>query len=274
MKTPIRIGVLAIVLLAPALPACAQDNVAPLANGDYWRNYPRGVTAIATAPARWNRAQWRTAILTAGVTGGLFLVDGSLRDYWQDDVRGGVTDTLADISRPFGSNAGIAVGSLALVGTGLLADNTRLQETGLLTFQGMVLSNVTLMTLKMLAHRRRPEESPGDPHHWDGPSLHGSYKSFPSGHAAKAFMLASVITAQYPDNPPLKVAAYSLAGLTALGRINDDRHWASDVVAGAAIGLGIGTLVTAMPPFDADSRVSLSPVTPAGDSGLSLAYHF
>jgi membrane-associated phospholipid phosphatase len=278
MKAPLTLPFLAALLLV-ASPLFAQTNttdesIHPLADPDYWHNYPHGLANIVTAPSHWDAEQWRTFAVIAGVTGGLFLADETIRDWVQDDLRNGTTNKMADLARPFGSNAVVAVGSLALAGAGAIMDNRHTEETGLLSLQGLLLSNVTLEGLKLLTHRHRPDESPNDAHQWDGPGLHSGYKSFASGHSAKAFMLASVIASQYPDNKPLQIASYGIAGLTALSRVNDDRHWASDVVAGAAIGYSIGKLVTSMSPFQSDGRISLTPIQEGDSNGLALNYRF
>lgn len=60
-------------------------------------------------------------------------------------------------------------------------------------------------------------------------------KSFPSGHAAKAFMGAELVRTEYGWGPG--AAAYGVASGVAWLRVYNDRHWTKDVVAGAAIGI-------------------------------------
>jgi undecaprenyl-diphosphatase len=61
--------------------------------------------------------------------------------------------------------------------------------------------------------------------------------SFPSGHSVTAFALAFVLSRAYPR---YGVLFYGLAGLVALSRVYLAKHFPSDVVAGAAIGLLAG----------------------------------
>jgi hypothetical protein len=65
---------------------------------------------------------------------------------------------------------------------------------------------------------------------------------WPSGHTANAFVAAATISQIYHDNTLLKIAVYSYASLIGLGMSVYD-HWASDVIAGALIGLAVGTTV-------------------------------
>ncbi|MDR0895419.1 MAG: phosphatase PAP2 family protein [Prevotellaceae bacterium] len=59
--------------------------------------------------------------------------------------------------------------------------------------------------------------------------------SFPSGHTATAFLGAEFVREEYGSW--WGVGAYTLAGLIALTRIYNDRHWASDVITGAGVGI-------------------------------------
>ena len=59
--------------------------------------------------------------------------------------------------------------------------------------------------------------------------------AFPSGHATHAFALAAGV-ADEVRRPWLTAAAYGTAALVGWSRVHDDQHWASDVVAGAAVG--------------------------------------
>ena len=59
--------------------------------------------------------------------------------------------------------------------------------------------------------------------------------SFPSGHTATAFMGAELVRHEY--GPLWGLGAYGIATTTAIMRIYNNRHWTSDVLAGAAIGI-------------------------------------
>ena len=62
--------------------------------------------------------------------------------------------------------------------------------------------------------------------------------SFPSGHAAIAFMGAEFLRQEYKDvSLWYGVAGYTIAAGTGLLRVYNDRHWFGDVVAGAGIGI-------------------------------------
>lgn len=65
-----------------------------------------------------------------------------------------------------------------------------------------------------------------------------SHNSFPSGHTATAFLGAELLDLAYGERYPLLASfGYLTASLTAYGRILNNRHWGSDVLAGAAAGI-------------------------------------
>lgn len=79
--------------------------------------------------------------------------------------------------------------------------------------------------IKYSARRLRPDET--------------SHNSFPSGHTATAFMTATLLHKEYEWRSPwISISGYTIAAVTGFSRIMNNRHWMSDVVAGAAIGIG------------------------------------
>lgn len=89
--------------------------------------------------------------------------------------------------------------------------------------------------LKSLVGRSRPPETGVY-----GFTLNDRHHSFPSGHTAVSFALAEVIGEAYPH---WKGAAIAVASAVGISRLLLERHWASDVVAGAYLGAGIGRAV-------------------------------
>lgn len=79
----------------------------------------------------------------------------------------------------------------------------------------------------------------------DGSNKH----SFPSGHTATAFMTATMLSKEYGGRSPwYSIGAYSVATATGLSRMANNKHWLSDVLVGA----GIGILSTELGYFFAD----------------------
>ncbi|TRX47843.1 phosphatase PAP2 family protein [Bacteroides sp. HF-5092] len=84
---------------------------------------------------------------------------------------------------------------------------------------------LTVNTLKSTIHKERPDKSADN--------------SFPSGHTATAFMFATMLHKEYGTtrSPLYSVLGYSLATGTALSRQMNNKHWFSDVLTGAGIGI-------------------------------------
>jgi membrane-associated phospholipid phosphatase len=63
-------------------------------------------------------------------------------------------------------------------------------------------------------------------------------RSFPSGHTATAFMAATMLSKEYGHfSPWVSVGAYTAATATGLMRVANNRHWVSDVMVGAGVGI-------------------------------------
>lgn len=88
---------------------------------------------------------------------------------------------------------------------------------------------------KLLMRRRRPSAHESGPHLIVMPMS----SSFPSGHSAAAFAFVTGACGQLPSLAP---ALAPLAGMVAYSRVHAGVHYPSDVLAGAAIGIGSGMI--------------------------------
>lgn len=100
--------------------------------------------------------------------------------------------------------------------------------TGLYVLSEAIMG-VSTFTVKHLADRNRPDGS-------------NNY-SFPSGHTASAFAAAEFLNQEYRDvSPWIGYAGYAVATATGAFRLYNNRHWVSDVVAGAGFGIASAKL--------------------------------
>lgn len=89
----------------------------------------------------------------------------------------------------------------------------------------VAIMNLGVRGVKPLVGRLRPDGS--------------DRRSFPSGHTATAFMTAAMLQQEYGwKSPWFSIGGYTAAAVTGLSRICNNRHWLSDVVTGAAVGIG------------------------------------
>lgn len=98
-------------------------------------------------------------------------------------------------------------------------------------------AGIAVQIVKYTAGRTRPEL-------WLGPFQHAraAATSFPSGHTVGAFALAGVLMLSSPSRT-MRIAAFLLALSVAVSRVLAFRHWTSDVLASAAIGMIIAAVV-------------------------------
>lgn len=86
------------------------------------------------------------------------------------------------------------------------------------------LMGVTVNVTKNLTKVERPDWS--------------ARNSFPSGHTATAFMGAELLRREYWNvSPWIGIAGYAVAAETGFFRIYNNRHWLTDVLAGAGVGI-------------------------------------
>jgi undecaprenyl-diphosphatase len=126
---------------------------------------------------------------------------------------------------PTGWRLAVGVGAL------LLIDRSGGLATVATVAVGAIPANLAVEGLKRAVERRRPD---GTGH--DGGS------SFPSSHAANAWLLAVVLSRRWPRGAPLWAV---VAALVAFSRMYLHRHYLSDVVVGSAIGLASGWFAVA-----------------------------
>ncbi len=87
-----------------------------------------------------------------------------------------------------------------------------------------IITNATVFSVKKFSHQLRPDGS--------------AFTSFPSGHTAEAFANAEFLRQEYKDvSPWYGVAGYAVAATTGYLRMYNNKHWLSDVVAGAGVGI-------------------------------------
>lgn len=208
-----RILFLSLLVSAPLAPAGAQQ-LQPLPS--------------ASGPAiHW----WHGALLVGGISG-LMLLDNPVRSFSQNE-RGAVSDGFASGIRRMGQPEVYGTLTLGLLGAGLITGNRKITQAGVHVGASVALAAGAVYVGKSLMGRSRPDEigSDGDDFH----PLTGRV-SMPSGHTALAFSLATSL-ADDIHRPWATAGLYSMAGLVGLSRVNDNRHWLSDVAVGALVGI-------------------------------------
>lgn len=115
-----------------------------------------------------------------------------------------------------------------------LYSDTFWKQWAVVVFVGIAGLVVIVMTIKFMVRRRRPEGE------WGGIYRNTDPHSFPSGHAARSFMIAVLASGLGPAG--LAVILWIWAPLVALARVAMGVHYVSDVVAGMVVGVIVGLI--------------------------------
>jgi len=132
-----------------------------------------------------------------------------------------------------GSTPVILGGAFGAYVAGRMTGTGWVQHLGMDEIEATLLSEGVTQGLKAAVRRPRPPEVDGQ---------QSSTFSFPSGHAMLTFATATVL--QQHLGYRAAIPTYAVASYVAMSRLHDNRHYASDVVFGAALGIVVGRSVT------------------------------
>ena len=209
-----------------------------------------------TAPFHLTRSDWKHVGLFTLTIGALALADEPIQRTALD-LRT-KSQTVQRVSHYVTNFGGAYEGyTLAALGIyGIAFKNEKIKTTTLLASQAYITGAVSFTVLKFLTGRQRPNTV--DPQSKEvEPTFHGPFykpgkditgnqissSSFPSGHTTVAFAAATVYAMEYRDHPIIPIISYSAAALIGISRVTENRHWATDVLAGAALGYLTGRQV-------------------------------
>ncbi len=223
---------------------------------------------VATSPARLGWRGWTATVLVGGALAGW--MGSEHGDVDTEGLEGSpIGRRVADVFEPMGAEGSLAVlGGFWLYGAARHDDHARhVALDGALA--SVVASGLVTPLLKASFGRSRPRQAA------DSTDFHpfGGHASFPSGHTTQAFAVASVIAAESRSRW-VDVAAYGSAAAVGYARVLHDRHYVSDVAAGALIGTLVGRAVARHNQALRARRVAVEPwVGPRGGLGLAVTLH-
>ena len=177
---------------------------------------------LAGTAGVWSRATIWPLAVGAAVTGAAAPFDAR--------VRRAVASPGAQfgtVLQAAGNTLATSAGVLSLYGIGALAHSERLQAMSYDMVEGTIVAGVLTTGLKYAVHRERPDGS--------------NHSSFPSGHSSNAFVLATIAEMHYGWK--IGVPSYLGAAAIAYSRMVHDKHYLSDCLAGATLGVIVGRAV-------------------------------
>lgn len=207
----------------------------------YIISYPENLKALALEPLHWQRDQWFQFGGSVVLTGAFIPMDEVLNipfENWQTNFGksfGKAGDIVGGLPFQFGLS-GVALG------VGAIGKNRQWKNFALDNFQAQLFTGGITFFVKEIFQRARPEEGLGA-YAWDGPLGGNGNKSFFSGHTALAFSTATMIYLHTGKKWWVGLLNYSLATAVGLSRMQQQKHWASDVVAGTLIGIATSQFI-------------------------------
>lgn len=279
-----RTALLAAVAVALGSVQPAHASAQEPAPGDDRKVVPRDT---AHAERHQTLFTYRDAILAggfAGLTVAMFPLDKNIaRQIRQDSTFNGFAQKSAvgfeNISSP---GAYVIGGGLYLYGR--LAKKPNLTDLAWHGTEAVLVANVVTGFMKGTLGRARPfvsnDSNPRD-FRFGGGFSSSDRQSFPSGHTTTAFAAAAAVTSEirrlHPKALPyVATVMYGGATLVGLSRMYHNKHWASDVALGAAVGTFSGLKVVryshAHPDNKLDRVILKTVIAPDGHGGGYLAF--
>lgn len=181
-------------------------------------------------------------LLVLGSTAGLVALDPTEAGYFRDNSHFyyALNHRLSSTT----TTAGILAIPAAFYLTGLVRKDTYSKNTAVLAAEAVLDVEIPDLVLRNTTRRLRPLDvapegnfsntwfkTTGNPLTAKG--------SFPSGHSAAAFAIATVFAERYSKRRWVPFVAYGVAGLVGFSRISSNHHFLSDVGFGSVLGFSI-----------------------------------
>ncbi len=219
------------------------DSIQLKSKNKLWKNLKYDVTTIAggtlngfTQPIRWEKDDFLIAGATAAGLSVLYLADEETSKFFRnqsDDIPGSVKEFGWLFGRPE-ANYSLTAGVYLV---GLITDNERIRETGVLLVTSSIIGGVAQQTMKTVVGRGRPDLEKG---HDQFRLFRGghAYGSFPSGHTILSTTTIYALSKQF-ENPWIKGGLYTIGLVTPVSRLWAGAHWLTDVTLSLVMSVAI-----------------------------------
>ncbi|WP_439882110.1 phosphatase PAP2 family protein [Pontibacter sp. MBLB2868] len=280
LRIVLNSGLLWLLFLAPvAVPQQAMAQPAFLLQDSTQLQQPAAPISQAMHPVTRSKALQSASIALSGAalwTLSYAYVDEPFEQFVQSH-RSAVADGISLVVQPLGRQKYLLPVAGAAFVTGLIAKDKKLQQAGVISMGSIIINSAVTSTLKNTFHRYRPSTTTEN-HEYDEPFCGSLNGSLPSSHTSTAFTVATSIATVYKDKKYVPPIAYGVATLVGLSRINDNAHWTTDVLAGAAVGYlsskGVSLLYDLADKKLKSRQLLITPQLSANTGGLSATYVF
>lgn len=239
----------------PTATGSVPDRRALTDREETWRGLPRDFLhdqkeIWLVFPGQMARGHhWIPVLAVSGVTAGLLYADPHIEPYFSTHQRN--WDDFNDTFDAYITTGEIVAIPASLLAAGYMRHDPYQVSTALLCADAYADSAVVDLAMKAVTRRERPVDvppnTPFDNTFFAGNESPVKGSSFPSGHAAGAFSVATVVARRYANHKWVPWAAYGFATLVGLSRIPTLAHFSSDVFVGATIGYATTEYATLRP---------------------------
>ena len=198
---------------------------------------------VVTSPQNWSRNDLLrlSAVLGTGVL--LYAFDQDIQNWAQERRTSSSNDFMGFMSN-FGNGFCLASFMAGLYAAGEVTNKNSLRKAALLSFESWIASGVLVVGIKVVVGRARPRTGESQ-HSFYLFSTRTAHNSFPSGHSASVWAVATTVADQ-SETKVIDILAYSLATVASLSRVHNNDHWASDVFIGSALGYFVAKEICAL----------------------------
>jgi membrane-associated PAP2 superfamily phosphatase len=208
-----------------------------------WRSLPKDFLydqkQIWTFPVQLAKGKhWIPTLVIVGGTAVLIATDKYTAPYFRNHQ--GQLDDINDPFNAYLTTAEVIAVPSALLIAGYKRNDDYQVDTAILAGEAYADSAIVDLAMKAVSRRKRPIDIPPggsfDDTFFSGGQSPFRGSSFPSGHAAGVFSVATVVAERYRNHKWVPWLAYSFATAISFSRVTTSAHFASDVFLGAALG--------------------------------------
>lgn len=237
--------------VGPAL----QRGDAPYRRVTSWHRLPKdflhdqkGIWVVFPGQLAHGR-HWIPTLAVTGITAGLIVADAHDMPYFGTHQRN--LDDINDVFNSYLTTAEVIAVPASLMVAGYTRHDDYQVDTAMLAGEAYADSAVVDLVIKALTRRERPSAIPPSGPYNDtffaGGQSPFKGSSFPSGHAAGVFSVATVVATRYKHHVWVPILAYGFATAISFSRVTTASHFPSDVFLGAALGYSIARYQVLIP---------------------------
>jgi len=205
-------------------------------NGFYLESIWDDFKHTVAAPAHWQGRDWAKFAAITGTGVVLLTTADKPIKHMMERNQTSTFKSITNVFEPLGNQYGPAFVT-GMYFVGLISGNRRIEHASLSIARSLLISTAIYTVSKSLIPRQRPVRTDNQ-YDFRLPfnKKVKTYTSFPSGHSNTIFSIATAAALEFKEAKWVPYVAYTIATLTAVSRVYQDRHWSSDILIGASMG--------------------------------------